>query len=573
MPPDSFLSRDQMLIEEIQTTETSLSLTVRATHPTSCCPLCSQASSSIHSHYQRMLNDASCVGRQVQLTLIVRRFYCRNRLCERKVFTEHIPRIVKPWARMTTRLSEHLQAMALATSGRGGIKLAVRLGMQTDRQTLLRRMMALPDLPEESVLYLGRDDFAFRRGQRFGTVLVNLETHHIVDLRPLRQAETAAAWMRQRPDITVVSRDRGGEYAKAAADGAPQATDVADRFHILKNLTEALQLLLGRSLEVIKVANQTPEKEPGEPSKPVIAMEEWRRAEPAHVQKARLARRSGRYARYQQVVELQKQGMKRGEIARHLGMGERTVHRWLASSTFPETRKRRRQNAFEPFAPYVLSRWKAGERNGLALWREIKEQGYKGSARSLYPYLETLKQAEGKRISQPAAHPEIYSQCCRLARMSRDPKDLEKVEQEALAAFCQASTQLRLAYDLVQDFFSMVHKRQGYRLDAWLERVASSDLSELQSFATGVERDKAAVQAGLTWWINNGVVEGSVTKVKRDLETNVWTSQFCTPASTSSSCFLTCLSLRVLMWACHFDAPRVCQSPRDAQRVYNKQAM
>jgi transposase len=201
-------------------------------------------------------------------------------------------------------------AVGLATSGRGGIKLAARLGMPTDRQTLLRRIMALPNRPEESVLYLGRDDFAFRRGQRFGTVLVNLETHHIVDLLPDRQAETAAAWMRQRPDITVVSRDRGGEYAKAAADGAPQATDVADRFHILKNLIEALQLLLGRSLEEIKAANQTPEKEQDEPNKPVIMMEEWRRAEPAHVQKARLARRSGRYTRYQQVVALHEQGMK-----------------------------------------------------------------------------------------------------------------------------------------------------------------------------------------------------------------------------------------------------------------------
>jgi transposase len=219
-----------MLIEDIQATETSLNLTVRATHPTSCCPLCSQASSSIHSHYQRILGDASCVGRCVRLSLTVRRFYCRNRLCERKVFTERLPRFVEPWARMTMRLNQHLQAVALATSGRGGIKLAVRLGMQSTRQALLRRIMALPDLPEESVLYLGIDDFSFRRGQHFGTVLVNLETHHIVDLLPDRRAETAAAWMKQRPDIMAVSRDRGAEYAKAAADGAPQARSAGRPF-------------------------------------------------------------------------------------------------------------------------------------------------------------------------------------------------------------------------------------------------------------------------------------------------------------------------------------------------------
>ncbi len=503
-----------MLIEDIQATETSLSLTVRATHPTSCCPLCSQASSSIHSHYQRTLSDASCVGRQVQLSLTVRRFYCRNRVCERKVFTERLPRFVQPWARMTIRLSEHLQAVALATSGRGGIKLAVRLGMQTDRQTLLRRIMALPDLPEESVLYLGVDDFAFRRGQRFGTVLVNLETHRIVDLLPDRRAETAAAWMKQRPDITAISRDRGAEYAKAAAMGAPQAINVADRFHVVKNLTEALQLLLARCQEEIKAASQTPEPSQDEPSKQVVSVEEWRPLEPAHVEKARLARRSGRYAHYQQVVQLREQGMKTPAIARQLGMGERTVREWLKQGTFPEAKKRRkRQSSFDAFARSVLSRWEAGERNGLALWREIKQQGYTGSGRTVYRYLETLKQAEVKASANPQRI-QKYAPNAALWLFVRDPESLDEVEREDLAAFCQTSTALKKAYDLVQDFLSMVHKREGHRLDTWLEQVASSDLCELQSFATGVERDKAAVQAGLTWWINNGVVEGSVTKVK-----------------------------------------------------------
>jgi Homeodomain-like domain-containing protein len=171
---------------------------------------------------------------------------------------------------------------------------------------------------------------------------------------------------------------------------------------MVKNLAEAFQLLLGRSLEEIKTASQTSESDQQKPSKPVIALEEWRPSEPAHVQKARLARRSGRYARYQQVVELRDQGKKPKEIARQLGMGERTVHRFLASGTFPEAKKRRkRPSPFDQFAPYVLSRWEAGERNGLALWREIQEQGDTGSARSVYGHLETLKHAEVKASVNP----------------------------------------------------------------------------------------------------------------------------------------------------------------------------
>ncbi len=248
-----------VLIDQIQITEDGLVIPVVATHPTSCCPLCSEASSSIHSHYRRLVRDAPGAGGRVQLVLTVRKFYCRNLLCERKVFTERLPSFVEPWARMTIRYCQQLTSIGLATCGKGGVRLAARLGIQTSRQTILRRIMALPDGSTGSVLFLGIGDFAFRRGYRFGTILVNLESHRVVDLLPEREAETAAAWMRQQPDLMVVSRDRGSEYAKAATLGAPQATQCADRFHIVKNLTEATQLLLARCQAEILAARKTEE--------------------------------------------------------------------------------------------------------------------------------------------------------------------------------------------------------------------------------------------------------------------------------------------------------------------------
>jgi len=503
-----------MLVEHIQTTEDGLVIEVVTVHPTSCCPLCAEPSDSIQSHYRRVLRDAPCAGRQVQLVLTVRKFYCRSPYCSRKVFTERLPTFVEPWARMTIRCCQQITSIGLATCGKGGARLADRLGIQTTRPTILRRIMDLPDVSAGSVVYLGIDDFAFRRGYRFGTILVNLESHRVVDLLPDRQAETAAQWMRQQPDLAVVSRDRGGEYASAAREGAPQAIQCADRFHIVKNLTEAVQVLLARCQAEILAEKKPDESCQDEQKKPLISIEEWRPPEPAHVEKVRLARRAGRYARYQQVVEPGRQGMATNEIARRLGMSDRTVRDWLKQGAFPETQKRRKkQSSFDPFAAYVLKRWQNGEHNGLVLWREIKNQGYTGTERSVYRYLKTLKQAE-VRVSVNPERLQKYSVKTAIWLFMRDPKKLNEIEREDLAAFCQASTPLKKAYALLQDFLSLVHQREGQRLDTWLARTAESELPELQSFAAGVEKDKDAVQAGLTWPINNGMAEGHVTKLK-----------------------------------------------------------
>jgi len=253
----------------------------------------------------------------------VRKFYCRNAYCPRKVFTERLPTLVEPWARMTIRYCQQMTSIGLATCGKGGARLAARLGMQTSRNTILRHIMELPNTSTRSVVYLGIDDFSFRRGYRFGTILVNLESHRVVDLLPDRRAETAAQWMRQHPDVMVVSRDRGGEYASAASEGAPQAIQCADRFHIIKNLTEAAQVLLARCQAEILTSLQIEATQQDQPCQSVISIEEWRPPEPAHVEKVRLARRAGRYARYQQVVELDRQGIPTKEIAGRLGMSDR----------------------------------------------------------------------------------------------------------------------------------------------------------------------------------------------------------------------------------------------------------
>jgi transposase len=180
----------------------------------------------------------------------------------------------------------------------------------------------------------------------------------------------------------------------------------------------------------------------------------------------------------------------------------------------PPARKRRKKaSSFDAFAPYVLKRWKEGEHKGITLYREIKAQGYIGSDRSVYRYLATLKQAE-IHVSANIERIKKYTPNTAVSLFMRDPKVRNSVEHEDLAAILLASPPLKKAYDLIQSFLVMVHKREGKRLDAWLAQVTESGLPELQSFAAGGEKDKAAVKAGLTWSINNGMVEGHVTKLK-----------------------------------------------------------
>jgi transposase len=501
-----------MLVEHIQITENGIVIEVVATVPTSCCPLCSEPSSSIHCHYRRILRDVPCVGRRVQLFLTVRKFSCRNPLCQRKVFAERISTFVEPWARMTIRCCQQIASIGLATCGKGGARLAARLGIQTTRQTILRRIMDLPDFPPGSILYLGIDDFSFRRGLRFGTILVNLESRRVVDLLPDRKADSSAAWMRQHPDLMAVSRDRGGEYASAAAAGAPQAIQCADRFHLLKNLGEALEDLLARHLSASRKYQVQQALEEQTPA--------WlpeRKARRSHTsEELPSAYQQDRMALYQQVIKLREQGMTQSAIAQQIGTNLRTVQRWLAAGAFPECTRHQYISQLDPYLPYLILRWAQGCHNIAQLFRELVAQGYRGSYASVRDNIVRRLQFDGRKTpaDAPSKTPALVPSRQAAFLFLRRPEKLRAQEQETVTTLRQLHPEVDRAYDLVQQFARMLRDRTGERLDAWLAQVTSSKLPEFQLFAAGIEKDKDAVKNGLTWWINNGMVEGHVTKLK-----------------------------------------------------------
>jgi transposase len=515
-------------VAETSVTGPVLTLSLVATATTALCPLCGHVSQHIRSFYTRHVADVPSAGRQVQLILHVRKFRCDTTDCPRRVFAERLTPFIEPWARMTRRLSQTIEAIGLATSGELGSRFAPHLGIVTSPTTILRCTMTLPAQRLEQVSLLGIDDWSFRRGRQFGTILVNLATHEIIDLLPNRETETAQSWMQAHPEIDLVSRDRGEDYAAAARKGAPQARQVADRFHLTQNLTDIVEEILAQCRTEIRQTSQSSDSDArvqaeGGDAKLASALPDWHAESTLLAGSAHLARHAERLDRYQQLVQLRAEGLTHREIARRLGIGERTVRNWLTRGIpygSPELRRKGRRG-FDPYAAYVRERFSQGDRNGLQLWQELQSLRYKGSARTVYRFLAQLREGSAppreKAQQSPAVPASLVEQWTAQKAVwwfIRDPSDLKKEEQKALAAIRQASPTANTVYEFAQDFMQMLRRREGQHLDAWLDQVKASRLPELQRFARSIQRDKDAILAGLTLPQSNGVVEGKINKLK-----------------------------------------------------------
>lgn len=502
--------------------EQAITIQVTTTAPEACCPLCHQRSSRVHSHYVRQVADLPWQGIAVRLQLRVRRFFCDHPTCQRTIFTERLSGLVAPYARKTVRLAQVLEVIGMALGGEAGARLLTSLGMAASPDTLLRliRRASLVNLPTPRVL--GVDDFAFQRGARYGTILLDLERHHLVDLLPDRTAETFARWLRQHPGVQVISRDRGGSYAEGGRLGAPDAVQIADRFHIVKNLTECLdQVLLRehRMLESISKGVQAPDQEPLSAPAPEPV---GRRRPPREVQEATL-RRERRQARYNAVIAAQQQGHSLRAIAAQLGLARNTVRKYVRLADAPEPAPRRsRPHKADSFAGYLRERWNAGEQNSGALFRELRARGYTGSESTLRWYLSAWRSGPrrpGRRAGDSTGTPAPQPTRTWTARQTRwllmdaikDPDPLDTAYRTALL---EASPLIRQAQTLVNAFFRLVRKREVAALDPWLVAAEQSGIPELVSFVQGIRRDAAAVEAALRFEWSQGQTEGRVNKLK-----------------------------------------------------------
>jgi transposase len=511
----------------------SLTVVLELTTPTASCPLCGSMARRVHSRYHRSLADLPCLGRAVRLQVTVRRFLCPQADCPRRIFAERLVGFARPYARTTERLRQAHSAIGCALGGEAGSRLTIRLTMTTSPDTLLRRAKQLKDDSGPAPRFVGIDDWAWCKGRRYGTIIVDLERSEVVDLLPDRDAETVKTWLKAHPGVELVTRDRSGAYGQAVAEAAPQAGQVVDRWHLLKNLREAVERLferqsaiVGAALKAAESVAQSASDSTSDQAMRVSSIDEASLSqspmepspESSRLQ-AQRAVRQRRVERFEQVHERRRQKHSVRRIARDLGMSRNAVRRYLRCETCPDWNPgRSRRSRLDKHREWIDSRLAEGEPNAIELHRRLRAMGFQGSYGSVQRYVTKRLRAAGKRRARvnaakarPIPLPSAKQLSYEWVRRSADRKPAEQAHLDAIRA---GNDEMAAVLDLADEFARLIRKQTRGTLGDWLVRAEKSPIPEMDRFAEGLRRDESAVLAAVTGPWSNGPVEGHVNRVK-----------------------------------------------------------
>ena len=512
-----------LTLDRIIPTDETIMVIASARQATAACPCCGKTANRVHSRYLRTIADLPWQGIAVRFLLHVRKFFCDTKGCKRRIFTEPLPQVARRYARKTVRLAEALTELAFLVGGEAAARIARAFGLMVSPDALLDavKKTPMPSFPTPKVL--GIDDFAFKRGHVYGTILVDLERHCPVDLLPDRDADSVATWLKQHPGVEIISRDRGSAYREGATRGAPNAVQVADRWHLLKNLGDALECLLTRHHAALREASK-PDREASKPdavetalnisnipatSPPVSPIS------PSHLADKQ-NRRDRRQARFAEVKDLLGQRQSHREVARRTGYSRNTVAKLAGYDTLPEPAARpKRHRKLTPFVAHLRQRWAQGVYNATRLHEEITTLGFSGNVSAVQRYVTGWREKPRSRIN--GRHPPPISLSPRQASWMLTNPAHARITQEQrtyLQRLTEQNPTLAAAQQLALDFCRLVRERRANEFPQWLEAVQRSDVAELKSFARSLEQDRSAVEAGLSLPWSNGQVEGQVNRLK-----------------------------------------------------------
>lgn len=474
------------------------------------CPKCHNVSTKVHSSYVRRLADLPFGTRRVVLHLKVRRFFCIEPDCTCVTFSEFMPSLTMRYARRTNQLHIALREIAFGLGGEEGSRMVEKLGYgEISADTLLRIIRRSPQDNLPTPRYLGVDDWAMKKGRTYGTILCDLERHTVVDLLPDRTSDVFEKWLKAHPGVEIITRDRSGSYSEGAKQGAPDAIQIADRFHLLVNLTETLKQVVQRNPGMLKLSQPPASSSGTENAEKEPAVEQ-------EVAQAVSASLSQKQELYKQIQNLRQQGIELRNIAKSLGVAVNTAMKY-ANLPEPPAKQIRSHRKTLGFGQYIGKRWDEGTRSPKQLFLELLDLGYKGSYQTIARYVAELRGPACNHrhaYEAPKAPPLTLSVSKTAFLLGKPAEKLDEDEQKVIEHLCQASPQIKNVYELAQSFQKMVRELRVDEFNTWLGQAEKSTASNMRNFAVGLRRDYDAVKMALSQPLSNGQTEGQVNRLK-----------------------------------------------------------
>jgi transposase len=503
----------QFELTEITIQDRQIVLELESTVQQATCPRCGTESNRLHSRYKRYPTDLPWAECSVLLELQVKRFFCQNAECPKRTFAEQFPDLVAQYARKTHRVLLKQQYLGVNVCAQVGEKLLRLERIDASDTTLNRLLCRLPEPENQAVHVLGVDDWAKRKGQRYGTILVDLERSQIIDLLRDRTAETLIQWLGNHPEVQTVSRDRSQTYADAIQQALPEATQVADRWHLLKNASDVLYKIFQQEYSVIRTY-----LEPKTETKAVLGPP----IQQKDAEEALTTAEQHRQERMDRAKQLHNLGCSQEQIAQQLDVHPKTIRRYLQSSS-SRTRRSRTGRLTDPFQPYLLNRWNEGCHNATQLFREIQEQGFAGRTTIVRYVIRAFRAASGlpPRIRTAKAEPLPIDPTRRPPTLrtltfavTGRPEQCTEEHRNLLERICTEQPKLGEVISQARVFAMLVREQQAEKLQNWLERSQASSYRLWKNFALGIEQDRQAVLAALTHSWSNGPTEGHINRLK-----------------------------------------------------------
>lgn len=483
-----------------------------AIQPHCACPACGHNSFRIHSKYIRMLADLPVSGHLVKVTIVSRKYFCDNPQCLRKIFTERFTGEIIPYQRRFNRSNHLLSNIALELGGNKGALISRLVGLPVSASTILRviKRMSLKVKKVTSGI-IGIDDWAFKKGATYGTIIVDLKENKVVDLLCDREAETVSLWLKEHPEVEVISRDRGGPYAKGGREGAPQAIQVADRFHLMMNLgyaTTAMFKTLGNELKKAYMLYHNIEP-------PVAHTSSMKLLHVDHsADTAIILKNQQRQVHFDKVKELYSQGYPIRAIARSLHLHRCTIRKYLKTNSLPPKRGSKTSN-FDSFQIFLLHE---GNRSKtyMELYKMIKDNGFTGAYTQFCNNMNVLLRSHDIIPASAKSDPtplKTWSARQLSWLIQKDKKDLKKEDGEFLELIYNKHPLIKETQEYISRFKKLFETKQDGALKKWINDVAASKCA-MKGFAKGVLSDFDAVNNAVVMPYSNGQVEGQINRLK-----------------------------------------------------------